>query len=143
MSKNDFTLEQIEALKQNQYVLKVSSKSIQFSHEFKQKIFSEKHSGKSQKFILSNLGIDANVLGRDRVTSLFKRIGIQANRPEKFGHKPIKGRPKKLRFSSLEEENQYLRSRTEYLEQENEFLKKIEALEGRDLNTYARKKNLK
>lgn len=143
MARKHFTEEEIENLKKNPYVLKVSEKSIQFTTEFKQKLLQEMASGLPQSFILKKFGFDSNMFGKKRMNTLFTRTKDQSKRPEKFEHKKSRGRPKKPEFTNLEEENEYLRNRMEYLEQENEFLKKLEALEGRDPNSYALKKNLK
>jgi len=128
MAKIKFTQEEIEAFKDNTYVIRVSDKSVSFSQEFKEKLILESRAGKAHSKILSDLGIDGKMLGAKRTDSLFKRVRKQSDRPERFGRtKPI-GRPKKMIFASVEEENQFLKDRMEYLEQENEFLKKLKAL---------------
>jgi len=129
MANKRFTPEEREALRQNPYVLKVTDKSVQFNVEFKQIVMRESRSGKSRGEILGELGIDIKILGNTRLDSLFARLRIQSKRPSGFERIPMMGRAKKVRFSSLEEENQYLRDRNEYLKQENEFLKKLKALE--------------
>ncbi len=143
MARKHFTEEEIESLKKNQYVLKVSTKTIQFTNDFKQKLLQEMTSGLPQNLILKKFGFDSTMFGKKRMTTLFTRTKNQSKRPEQFEHKTGRGRPKKLEFSTLEEENEYLRNRMEYLEQENEFLKKLEALERRDPKSYAPKKSSK
>jgi hypothetical protein len=143
MAKVIFTKEEIEALKNNQYVLRVSEKSIRFSQTFKEILVREGRSGKSHMMILRELEIDSRVLGVERVESLFGRVRKQAARLEGFKQTKPVGRPKKITFASIEEENRYLKDRMEYLEQENEFLKKLKALETRWKDTSAPKKNLK
>jgi len=128
MAKIKFTQEEIEAFKVNPYVTQVSEKTVSFSREFKERLIQESRTGKAHSKILSDLGIDEKVLGAERAKSLFKRVRKQSVRPEGFSRtKPI-GRPKKVIFASVEEENRYLKDRMEYLEQENEFLKKLKAL---------------
>jgi transposase len=141
MTKLIFTKEEMEALKSNQYVTQVSEKSIRFSQAFKEILVREGRSGKSHMTVLMELGIDAQVLGVERVHSLFGRIRKQATRLEGFKRTTTVGRPKKITFASVEEENRYLKDRMEYLEQENEFLKKLKALETRWKDTSAPKKN--
>ena len=143
MARKYFTEEEIESLKQNPYVLKVTTKTIQFTNDFKQKLLQEMTSGVPQFLILKKFGLDSSMFGKKRMNTLFTRIKDQSKRPEKFETIKSRGRPKKHKFSTLEEENEYLRNRMEYLEQENEFLKKLEALEGRDPKSYAQKKSLK
>jgi transposase-like protein len=143
MARKHFSEEEVESLKKNPYVIKVSTKSVKFSSEFKQKLQLEMKSGLPQSLILRKFGLDSSMLGKKRMNTLFSRTREQSKRPEKFEIKAGRGRPKKPQFSSVEEENEYLKDRMEYLEQENEFLKKLEALEGRDLKTYAQKKSSK
>ena len=100
-------------------------------------------SGLPQSLILKKCGFDSNMFGKKRMNTLFKRTRDQSKRPEKFEYKKSRGHPKKPEFSTLEEENDYLRNRMEYLEQENEFLKKLEALERRDPKSYAPKRSSK
>lgn len=128
MAKVIFTKEEIEAFKNNQYVVSVTEKSINFSQRFKEILLHEGRTGKSHMLILKDLGIDSKVLGPKRLDSLFKRIRRQAARPEGFERTKSRGRPKKVAFTSIDEENRYLKDRLEYLEQENEFLKKLKAL---------------
>lgn len=130
MARKHFTEEEIESLKNNPNVLKVSIKTVQFTKEFKQKLQLEMNSGLPQSLILRKFGLDSNILGKKRMNTLFSRTREQSKRPEKFEYKARRGRPKKPTFSTLEQENEYLKNRMEYLEQENEFLKKLEALEG-------------
>jgi transposase len=129
MGNVKFSPETIEKLRSNPYVVKVSESSVQFTPEFKTIIGREIHQGKTQKRILSDLGIDSEVFGKHRLNSMFVRARKQAKRPEGFKRLKSSGRPKKLTFSSVEEENRYLKDRNEYLQQENEFLKKLKALE--------------
>jgi hypothetical protein len=143
MSKVKFTQDEIEVFRGNQYVTRVSENTICFSQEFKEILIREGRSGKLPMRILSDLGIDARVLGSGRADSLFARVRKQSARPSRFDRTKPGGRPKKVTFASVEEENRYLKDRMEYLEQENEFLKKIKALETRWKDTSAPKKNSK
>jgi transposase len=143
MAKVKFTQEEIELFRNNQYVIRVSEKSVSFSQEFKEILIREGRSGKPQVKILRDLGIDARVLGSGRADSLFARVRKQSARPERFDRTKPEGRPKKVTFASVEEENRYLKDRMEYLEQENEFLKKLKALERGEKDTSAPKKNSK
>lgn len=143
MARVKFTEEEIEVFKGNQYVTRVSEKTVRFSQDFKEKLILESRTGKSHARILRDLGIDARVLGAARVECLFKRVRKQAARPEGFKQTKPLGRPKKVTFASVEEENRYLKDRMEYLEQENEFLKKLKALETRWKDISAPKKNSK
>jgi len=129
VGKNKFSEETLEKLRRSKYVVKATESSVQFTPEFKAIIVRESRQGKSQKQILNELGIDAGTLGEQRFKSLFARVRNQARRPSGFERTCSPGRPKKPIFRSTEEENQYLKDRNEYLEQEIEFLKKLKALE--------------
>lgn len=129
MGNVKFSPETIEKLRNNKYVTKVTESSVQFTSEFKSIIIHENSLGKPYRKVLIELGIDPEVLGVERMKSMFFRTRKQAKRPEGFGRLKSPGRPKKLTFSSAEEENRYLKDKIEYLEQENEFLKKLKALE--------------
>lgn len=129
MGRVKFSEESIEKLRSNKYVVKVSESSVQFSEEFKAKIIHESSLGKSYKRVLREVGVDPEVLGARRINELFRRSREQAQRPSGFERMKSSGRPKKLTFSSPEEENRYLKDKIEYLQQENEFLKKLKALE--------------
>ena len=129
MGNVKFSPETIEKLRNNKYVIKVTESSVQFTPEFKEKITQQSGLGKSYKSVLGELGIDPELLGIERMKSIFVRTRKQAKRPEGFKRVKSTGRPRKLTFGSAEEENRYLKDKIEYLEQENEFLKKLKALE--------------
>ncbi len=144
MPRNYFTKEQILELEKNEYVLKVTAANITFTMDFKKIFVSLLTDGYGPTEAIRRLGINPNILGRHRIEGLSERLKRQAIRPEGFNRKtgPGIGRPKKITFNSIEEENQYLKDQLEFLKQENEFLKKLEALE-RKYPKSQRKKNSK
>lgn len=97
MGNKYFTNEQVEQLKRNEYVKKVSEKSITYTEEFKERFLLEYNSGKPLSQILIEMGFDPKVLGERRVSNIVQRIKEQSLRPEGFkdtrADKPNMGRP--------------------------------------------------
>ena len=97
MGNKYFTNEQVEQLKRNEYVNKVSEKSITYTEEFKERFLLEYNSGKPLSQILIEMGFDPKVLGERRVSNIVQRIKEQSLRPEGFkdtrADNPNMGRP--------------------------------------------------
>ena len=74
MGNKYFTNEQVEQLKRNEYVKKVSEKSITYTEEFKERFLLEYNSGKPLSQILIEMGFDPKVLGERRVSNIVQRI---------------------------------------------------------------------
>lgn len=123
MGKNYFTLEQVEELRKNKYVKKVSEKAITYTEEFKEKFILEYNSGKLPSQILTEMGFDYKVLGKKRVSNIADRLKKQAIRPE--GFKDIRadssGRPRTRDLTQEElierqkQEIELLKAKVEYL----------------------------
>ena len=133
------TLEQIEKLKKSKHVVTVNENQVVFTNEFKQLAIQEWKSGISPKSIFDKYDIGYTILGKSRVNNNLRRWKKQESRLEGFQRIKGSGRPKSLIFTSVEEENRYLKDQLEYQRQEIEFLKKLKALEAK----YQRKKNSK
>lgn len=134
MPRNYFTDEQIEELSKNKYVLKVSKAIIVFTDEFKITFLELLNSGDTPIVALTKLNIDPKVLGRRRIRGLAERIRKFSKRSEGFSRKKNSsdGKPRKKKVPSFENDKQALEYYKEYaskLEQELEFVKKIQALE--------------
>lgn len=132
MSKKIFTKEEIEILLQNKYVVKVSSKGITYSDEFKRLFITENQSGKYAKQIFKECGFDINILGKERINSsgkrwrcTYRKNGISGLRDTR---KENSGRPSEKELS-LEEKYKKLQAKVKLLQSENDFLKKLEMLE--------------
>ena len=133
MGKNYFTEEQVLEFSKNKYVNKVSDKSIQFTAEFKEDFLRLYKNGIGPNEAFRNLGFNPKELGERRVSQFVSRIKEQASRPEGFERKEnsSKGKKRKLSFNSKDEEIEYYKELSERLSQENEFLKKLKALENK------------
>ena len=130
MSNIIFTKEQQEYLIKNLWVKNVTEKSIMFTEEFKVYFLNEYNLGMLPKQIFKNAGFDIEVLGDKRIEQCTARFKKQNARPEGLAdtRKTNSGRCKEPRQLTLEEENELLRKKNLQLQQELEFLKKMEFL---------------
>ena len=120
---NQFTEEQIEILRRNQYVRSVGIKQVYFTEEFKRLYWQMYTEEKLMPYeILRQLGVDYHLIGAKRVQ------GITQNLKKHFGCKTAEGQteiPKQKLQKSVEHVLERLRAENEYLKQELEFVKKI------------------
>lgn len=139
-----FNAEEIKILQSNPYVKKVSEKSITYTQEFREFFISEYQKGKLPAQILRTAGFDTTVLGRERIHSICKRFRKMEARPEGLAdtRKGNSGRPA-TKDLTPEEEIKRLKNKIKYLEQENEFLKKIRFLDRKAQQKQNRKKSSK
>jgi len=130
MSQILFDKETINLLRENPYVKEVSEKSITYTSEFREKFVVEYESGKSPSQIFREAGFDVKKLGRERIKSITSRCRKMAIRETGFEDTRSKnsGRPS-TRELTPEEQLERLKHKVKYLEQENEFLKKIKFLD--------------
>lgn len=70
----NFTEEQIQELKQNKYVEKVTTKSISFTKEFKELFVKESSNGKGPTRIFIESDFNPYILGSDRIKGFSRRI---------------------------------------------------------------------
>lgn len=144
MAIKTFNTEEIKILESNPYVKKVSEKSITYTQEFREFFISEYQKGKLPTQILRTAGFDTTVLGRERIHSICKRFRKMEARPEGLAdtRKGNSGRPT-TKDLTPEEEIKRLKNKIKYLEQENEFLKKIRFLDRKAQQKQNRKKSSK
>jgi len=134
MSRNHFTEHQIKELEKNPNVIHSSDKSISYAPAFKRKAVQEYKLGKTPTQIFIEAGFNIAVIGKDQPKRSLKRwrktfeqfgeVGFQSERRGKAST----GRPTSKNLSA-EEKLRKAEARIKYLEAENEFLKKLEALE--------------
>lgn len=130
MSEKKFTKEQIEYLSKNQYVKHVSEKGITYTAEFKEYFIKEYEKGFLPTKIFESAGLPKSILGRDRIASSTSRFKQYSNRVEGFSDTRVgnSGRPI-TRNLTIEEKLKIAEDKIKYLQQENEFLKKIRSVE--------------
>ncbi len=121
-------------LEKNPIVLKVTRSNVTYTPEFKAKALKLRQQGQSPSQIFIAAGINLSLFGAGyakKCLHRWEKMSAQDGglKKDRRGSKS-KGRPKGKKFKSLEDENAYLRA-------ENDFLKKLRALEAR----YANKKN--
>lgn len=132
MGKKYFTPEQVEDLRQNKYVKKVSEKSITYTEEFKEIFILEYNFGKLPSHILIEMGFDPKILGQKRVDTIVQRTKQQSLRPEGFKdtrtNNPNSGRPISRNLSQ-EEIIAKQQTEIELLKAKVEFLSDLKRLE--------------
>lgn len=129
----NFTEEQIQELKQNKYVEKVTTKSISFTKEFKELFVKESNNGKGPTRIFIESDFKPYILGSDRIKGFSRRIKKKVKNNQSYEDnrgKKATGRPKKIKEKELtiEEQLDKLKHENLMLKAENELLKKMEFL---------------
>lgn len=129
MGVNHFTEEQQEELRKSPYIKKVSDTSITYTTEFKELFAYEYRAGKTPAQILTECGINHQLLGCKRKDALVAMVKKCELRPDGFEdtRKGNLGRPVTKDLTDAEQISR-LEHQIKYLKQENEFLKKIEFL---------------
>lgn len=122
-----FSASDRKSLESNSVVAKVTESNVTFKAHFKIKAVKESIRGVSPKEIFLKAGIDLALFNPDypkktiqRWRKIYDKSGEEGLRSDGRGSKAT-GRPKGIKFKSLEEENAYLKA-------ENDFLKKLHAL---------------
>ena len=129
MSNKLFTEQELELLRKNPYVKKVSSKSITYTEEFREFFVNMYNLSKKPTEIFIIAGFDPKMLGYQRIKqaserfrAMEKRIdGLKDMRSENSGRLLERELSDDEKIAKLENENKKLR-------QELEFLKKMEFL---------------
>ena len=130
MASKKFTVEEMNRLRENPYVLDVSPNLVHFSVEFKTRFWNLILDGKSQFEAVTKLGIDPDILGKNRVNGL--KAMIRKEFKSGKGFRDIETAPPPFgSYSNPETKIKYLEQQITYKDQEIEFLKKIVSL-GRD-----------
>lgn len=132
MSKKIFTEDEMEILKANKYVKKVSTKGITYTTEFRRDYTNLLVKGNTKKKIFSQLGFDPNILGEKRMQSVHSRMknNLKNNKSIEDARTANSGRPKKKDSKEITEaeEIEMLRHENVLLRAENDLLKKMEFL---------------
>ena len=135
MGVNYFTDEQVEELRKNPYVKRVSEKGITYEEGFKELFMAEYESGKGPYQIFREAGFDVKVLGERRIHGFCDRTKKQHKREAGFEDRRrySSGRPKTKDLSD-EEKIQKLELKIQALKQENDFLKRVRYLNRKSLS---------
>ena len=146
MARKVFSKGEIEALKRNPYVAKVSSIQVSLTAEFKRMAYQELTDGKTMRTILEESGINPEILGERRIWAMAYRMRQEAEREEGFEdqRRKNKRKPRKQKEEqTLAERIEQLEHELAYTKQEVEFLKKIRAAELEAQKTWESKKRRK
>lgn len=129
MSNILFDEEQQKQLRANHWVKSVTEKSISFTEEFKVYFINEYNLGKLPKQIFKDAGFDINMLGDKRIEQCTARYKRQNKRIEGFHDTRANNSGRRIgKELSIDEENELLKKQNAKLQQELEFLKKMEFL---------------
>ena len=135
MGVNYFTETQLEELRRNPYVKKVSEKGITYEEEFKELFMIDYDNGLRPAEIFRKYGFDPRVLGQRRVHSFACLTKKQSQRQSGFEdqRKYSSGRPRTKDLSD-EEKIQRLELKIEALKQENDFLKRVRYINRKQIS---------
>ena len=131
MKRYPMPKEFVKELNKNPYVLKATEWSVTFTAEFKQLAYDEYYRGKSTKEIFTEAGFDCEKLGDKRLQNFRNKMMAQAERECGFEDQRKYNNRKEAQSTEaqLEKKIKQLEHRLAYLEQENDFLKKIQEAE--------------
>lgn len=127
--KKLFTNEEIEILRSNPFVYKVTKNVVKFTPEFKKYYYEHHSSGERVVDIFTDCGIDVEILGEKRLSSFCHNINLKVRSNATFETNSKKKSPPKEKIienASLNQRVKTLETELEYTKQEVEFLKKIQ-----------------
>lgn len=131
MSKQLLTSKDVAELKKNPYVEFVNNRQIRFTEGFKQLAFEEMSKGKPVRDVFRAAGFDVAVIGEKRMENFRSSVEKQADREGGFADKRADNRRREAQSTEAKQAQRIreLEHRLAYLEQENDFLKKIQQVE--------------
>ena len=135
MSTRLLSQEYVKELNEHIYVKSATQRTVNFTAEFKSYAYEELHKGKTIREIFKEAGFDIEKLGQKRLENFQTKIEKLAQRESGFSD---------LRCSNYRHESEsdeaklkkrlrQLEHQVAYLQQENDFLKKIEEIEKKQV----------
>ena len=132
-TKRTFTVEEMNTLRANPYIVAVSPTKLTYSLAFKQKAVEQvKQQGMTAVKIFTQADLPVELLGKPRITAAMKAFKREAASPEGL-HEP-RGKSKEARMEAFAKEDlakrqtkvaiRELQDKVVHLEQQIEFLKK-------------------
>lgn len=131
MKRKTFSKEEVKELSRHPYVERVTEWTVRFTEEFKRMAYGEYIRGKSIREIFADAGFDEKQLGKKRIQNFRTQLLLKADDENGFADKR---RDKSVQAppgaeAQMMKRIRELEHRNAYLEQENDFLKKIQELE--------------
>lgn len=136
MTNKRLTPEELEIVRQNPYVVSASSAKITYSLVFKKFALEQSRNGIPSPQIFLMAGFDPEILGKPRMYAAVKSFKREAASPE--GLREPRGKSREERLDAHAKEDlakkqtktaiRELQDRVNHLEQQIEFLKKIQSL---------------
>ena len=131
MKRYPLAKEFVKELEEHKYVENATEWTVVFTEEFKQLAYDEYYRGKNTREIFKEAGLDAEKLGEKRLENFRYSVMKGANKENGFAYKrkdKSKQAPKSTE-AQMAKRIKELEHRNAYLEQENDFLKKIRSVE--------------
>ena len=123
--------EYVKELNEHPYVEKATEWTVSFTPEFKKLAYDEYYRGKSTREIFTEAGFDVEKIGTKRLENfrckLMAKASDDAGFADKRKNKDLQSPPSTE--AQMMKRIRELEHRNAYLEQENDFLKKIQELE--------------
>ena len=131
MKRYPLSKEYVKELNEHRYVESATEWTVSFTEEFKQLAYDEYYRGKSMREIFTEAGFDVKKLGEKRLQGfrehLMSKAAEETGFADKRKDKGLQAPPSTE--AQMMKRIRELEHRNAYLEQENDFLKKIQELE--------------
>ena len=126
MSKED-----VQKLQEHPYVLKATEWTVSFTPAFKKMAYEDYYGGKSMRQIFIDAGFDIEMLGDKRIENFRNKLLAKSKINSDFEDLRKNNCRKEAQSTAAQMAKRIreLEHRNAYLEQENDFLKKIQLLE--------------
>ncbi len=123
--------EYVIKLKEHPYVAKATEWTVSFTPEFKRIAYESYYAGKSMRDIFKDSGFDVEILGEKRLQNFRNKLLEKAEMDAGFKDERKNNcrREAQSTEAQMAKRIRELEHRNAYLEQENEFLKKIQSVE--------------
>lgn len=140
MGVHYFSDKQVEELRRNPYVDKVSNKAITYSEVFKQHFMDELYHGKFPTQIFREASLDTKVVGKQRIDNFSRRIRKMTDRVEGFTDLRTQhsGRPQ-TKERKPSEEIAYLKHQVALQKQQIDALKKMNFINRKAIKAFPKK----
>ena len=130
-TRKPMSKEYVNKLKEHPYVAKATEWTVSFTPYFKKMAYNEYYNGKSMRQIFIDVGFDVEILGDKRLQNFRNKLLQKIEKDVDFEDHRINNYRKEAQSTEAQMAKRIreLEHRNAYLEQENEFLKKIQSVE--------------